>query len=680
MKNQKMSLKITVAITAVVTICIFLLWLAANKSMQAVMKESEMENLYASLNAQTNIIEEYLTRQEQMLMAYSKTPEVINFLKDPTNAEKRKKAQEYTELYYAGLNNWEGLYIAEWDAHVIAHSNPQVVGMITREGEALKDLQNRMTEENRFYNAGIIVSPASQKLVLSLYCPVFDKDGKTIIGYVGGGPFADDLKVKWMSMENQGARYAMLNVKTGNYIFDEDASLMATEIQDEMLLSIISMLQADESQLTGNKEYRDKEEGRSLAVYQSIPEYGWVIVSCNSEDNIYAAANASMRILTIICVAFDLLIAVLSWMLIRINTRPLKYVEESIIQLKGLKLEKQHKLDKYINCRSEIGQIATALDSLYDSLKDIASTLNHCSDSLTQSAGKMSDSSKVLIQCVEENSNTTEEFARHTTSITDMVRRVDGEVGQIAGVVSAVESRIQIGTERSGELSDKVSQMKENVSSSLKVISQRIEENKKAIEEVMGNLQSLTRIDEMATQILDITSQTNLLSLNASIEAARAGEAGKGFAVVAGEIGNLANSSSATATEIQSICNETKENVSEIKTCFDNIVSFMQSDVQAQFEDFAKATDEYYTSIEEIQAIIKDIEGSSNTFVEVVSNIRDQIEEVQNLPGSEAVSTEDILGKVEQIEKMTEELSVMVNVNRDNAISIREICSRFSAY
>lgn len=200
-----------------------------------------MENLYASLNVQTNIIEEYIYHQEDMLSAFSYATEVIEFLKNPTDEECRQKAQEYTEVYFSRLNNWEGLYIGEWDTHVIAHSNPDVVGMTTREGEPLKQLQNEMLSRNGLYNAGIIVSPASQKLILSLYCPVFDYDGKTILGYVGGGPFAEELEVLLSSVEDEATNYYMINVLSEMYIFAEDSALMATRIDDPMLRSLLPL-------------------------------------------------------------------------------------------------------------------------------------------------------------------------------------------------------------------------------------------------------------------------------------------------------------------------------------------------------------------------------------------------------------------------------------------------------
>lgn len=90
-----------------------------------------------------------------------------------------------------------------------------------------------------------------------------------------------------------------------------------------------------------------------------------------------------------------------------------------------------------------------------------------------------------------------------------------------------VEEQIQNGEEHSEQLLQQVAEMQQNATLSLEKTNGAIDSNKKSIADAIANLNSLTKIDEMANQILDITSQTNLLSLNASIEAARAGEAGK---------------------------------------------------------------------------------------------------------------------------------------------------------
>lgn len=182
----------------------------------------------------------------------------------------------------------------------------------------------------------------------------------------------------------------------------------------------------------------------------------------------------------------------------------------------------------------------------------------------------------------------------------------------------------------------------------------------------------------MAKQILDITNQTNLLSLNASIEAARAGEAGRGFNIVAGEIGNLANSSHQTATAIQAICEETRANISLVQECFDNILEFLEKDVTSQFAGFVSATNEYNDSIAQIQEIIQEMSECSDIFARSVNDIQKQIDHVQDNPDDAQVHTDTVLEKVEQTRKTTEDLADIVKVNEENASSIREIMARFS--
>ncbi len=679
-KNRKMRTPLTGVITAVTIVCITLLYISTRSGMTSLMKKSALENMKAELKAQTTLIEEFVEHQEDLLKEYSVNPIIAEFLKAPEDEELQKEVQAYTEKYYAGLNNWEGLYVGEWNTHVIAHSNPKVVGITTREGEGLKQLQNSMTSADGLYNAGIIVSPASQKLTLSMYCPVYDNTGKKILGYVGGGPFADHLKGildELSGEDNETIKYSMINVLSKGYIFDEDESLIAQEIQDSMLLEVIDNISKTGAD-TGVLQCKDEAGNDYVVSYQYDAEHGWAVVSRDSEKHLYAEVYQTMAELGILCIISCIMIAVLSWVFIFISTKPLVYVTNALLELKNLKLTKDARLKKYINCKSEVGQIATALDSLSDSFIEIVDTLGSCSDSLTDSATKMTEFSGILVNNVQENANETEQFAEHTEKINEAVNQVDSEIAEIAEVVSQVETKIQVGSERSTELMDQVLQMRQIASTSLSTTKTKIEENSYAIHDAMVNLQSLTQIDEMAKQILDITSQTSMLALNASIEAARAGEAGRGFAVVAGEMSNLANSSSQTASQIQAICNETRENIAKVQECFDNIIAFMQNDIKTQFEDFVYATNEYNTSITQIQGIITDISDCSGVFGETVSNIRSQIDHVQRNPEENRVSTKDILLKVEQTKQTTEDLTDVVRVNENNANSIRKIVGRFS--
>ncbi len=679
MKNFKMSTIITAIISVVAAVCILLLYLVASGSMMRTMRDTAVDNMQTSLEARAAIIEEYVDKAENLLISYSKAPVVVELLKAPGDAGAVKAAQAYTEDFYAGLKGWEGIYIAEWDTHVLAHSDPAVVGIITRQGEPLKQLQDAMTAANGIYNTGIIISPASQKLALSLYCPVYDTDGRTILGYVGGAQFADSLKtlLDGLSVKGmEGARNYMINTATGVHIFDEDEKRMAMPIEDNMLQAVVMSVTG--GGVNGNMEYISGEGVKSIAVYQAMQKRGWAVVLSDSQNEIYRDAYASRNILAMICMGAYGLIVLLAWISVKLCVKPLEVVRKSIISMKNLELKAPNELDRYVGGRSETGQIASAMGSLYDTLRRIVSTLQNCTDSLNHSTGTMNDATRTLIEYVGDNSATTEELAAGIVTTNEAIGNVVAEIEKISELVGYVAEKVRVGDHKSRQLIQTSENMKKMAGSALRESGEKIRRNRGNIENAMVNLQSLTRVNDMAQQILDIADQTNLLSLNASIEAARAGEQGKGFAVVAQEIGKLAADSSATAKQISQICQEINGNIADVQNCVDDIISFMEGDVSKRFQEFVDIANEYGISVANIRSAMGEIEESSEGFEASIISIRDRMGVIQTASRENEEGVDEIVSKIERTTMTAEELQKVSKSNRNNAQEISSVVERFS--
>lgn len=679
MKNFKLSTTITVTISVVVAVCMLGLFLFANNSMTTVMKKNSMDNMKTSLESRQKVIEDYVNNAEDQLVSYSKGIEIVKLLENPTDSEIQKKAQKYTEDYYKELSGWEGIYAGEPNTHVIVHNNPKIVGMTTRKGEALKQLQDAMKESDRLYNAGIIVSPASKKLTLSMYCPVYK--GDEMIGYVGGGPFGEQLQKSLDALKVEGldnASFTMINTKTNTYIFSKDSKKIAKEIKDPMLLNISESAKKGAGNQVHEIDYKDADGKDCVGVYRVLNDRGWAVVMTDTEDEIFAMANTNRNTLGFICLGSFLLIMLLTYVVIRFCLNPLKVAENAILNLKDLKLNKDEKIEKYVNGKSEIGHIATAIDSLYRTFDAIIDTLNSCSVSLLKSAEKITSSSEELYDCVGDNAATVEQVVAGVTLTEEAVEQVGKEIGRISELVSDVGRKVSDGSERSEELIQEVQKMKDTANQSLDANREKMVWNENNIEKAMKELQSLSRINEMVDRILEITSQTNLLSLNASIEAARAGEAGKGFAVVASEIGNLALSSSETATEIQTICKDANKNIDYVRQCFVSILDYWKTDVTKQFTDFIEMSNEYSTSIGSIEELIRGIQNVTDSVSDGVVAICNQMERVEGATEENSQGMERIIDKIETTKTSAEAISSVTHENQKNAEEIRDIVKKFT--
>ena len=674
---KKMSTSIAMIITGVTIVCVLILFVISNSNMTAAMRSTAENNIITSLDSKTQIIDEYISSAETSLYAFSQSGEIKEFLKDPTNESKKAVAQAYTEKYHEALGNWEGIYLCSWESEVLTHSNAGAVGMIMREGDSLKSLQDSITAAGHgVYNTGILVSPASGNQVISMYAPVFD--GENIIGFVGGATLAQGMKdildaAKIAGLEN--AEYSLINLNKGIYIFDKDETLINTEVEKEPLLAI--MEEAKSGVEKDTVEYQ--EDGQSyFSVYKMLGNRGWLLVIRDTETEIFGLVKSSQIILGIVCLITIILIAAISYIFIGIKINPLTRVTKAIDKLEKLDLQQDEKLEKYAARKDEVGQIAKALISLGETFRNIVETLDNCSASLTVSSDTMGDVSRELMSSVESDSATTEELSAGIINTNESISNMTSEVSRMKDMANHIETCVQKSNSDSEDLTRAAKDMNAMANESMESSVEKIAQTREKVEEAITELQALNKINDMATQILDITSQTNLLSLNASIEAARAGESGRGFAVVADEIGKLAKDSSETVSQIQGICEAANKSIEKVRDCFSDIMGFLETDMAQKFASFADISKEYEKVVAQIKDSIDTIEETTSEFVESVSNIMEQVDTISAASTDNAQGVDELIHKNDETVSHVDQVVTSAKENKENAEKLSEIINRFT--
>lgn len=680
MKRGKLGLgtKITICVLLMQTVVMGAMVLFVGNAITGNTRKSTTNNMETVVEERSRIIENYVQEMENVLTAYSRAGEIQAILKNPTDPAAQAAAQAYTEKFSADVHNLEGFYVSEWNTHVLAHTNAAVVGITTREGDPLKALQDAMLAADGVYNTGIIISPASGQQIVSMYRAVFDENGNPI-GLVGGGVFTTGLVELLDSLTMQGmenAEYCMVNVTNGQYIFCEDSEAVGTEVQAEYLQSLCSSYAGVTENAMGFREY--KEDGQdNIATYYYMADRGWLFIVSDDAAEIFAGTTSLKRIMMVFSISALVVMLIVSVIIIKGFLSPMGAIEESIVALQNFDVADNPKIRKHTGRGDELGSIAAATDGLIGSLQSISDTLNDCSRSLNEKAESMHVSSLSLADGTSDNIAVTEQLSASMENTNTLIRNVNAEIDSINQLMITIIHGIEASVGTSSEVIGSASEMKQQADFAYQNGEKKLEETKEAIGEAIEKLKNLTKINELAAEILSIAGKTNLLSLNASIEAARAGEAGKGFAVVAGSIADLAETSKSTASSIQDICGEANNSIATVNGCFDSIISFIEQDVVVQFKGFAEKSTDYSEAVGQIKDKLDEMLDAVRSLQMSVAQISDNAADVSVIMGENQTAIGAIIEKNETTAVIAGKTQEQSMENKEMADHLEEIVGKF---
>ena len=158
-QKKKVAYRITSCIMALQIVIFAVLYIFMSRTITGNIRSNTIDSMKTIVDDRSQIIESYVREAESHLTAYSRAGEITDLLLHPTDSSAAAAAQKYTEKFSGDIDRLEGIYASEWDTHVLAHTNKDVVGITTREGDPLKQLQD--ATKTRWTLSGALLATCS---------------------------------------------------------------------------------------------------------------------------------------------------------------------------------------------------------------------------------------------------------------------------------------------------------------------------------------------------------------------------------------------------------------------------------------------------------------------------------------------------------------------------------------
>lgn len=475
-----------------------------------------------------------------------------------------------------------------------------------------------------------------------------------------------------VKLEGMDSAYMYVVQNDGTMLYHPTKEKVGQPVENAVIKGVVQQLQDGKKPGTTVVEY-DFNGTTKYSAYTILNNENILVLTADESEALAGITTVTGVAVGIIAIVV-LIAIIISFIMGRRLMRPLVKVSTIIEDVANGNIEADFSVVKESN--DEIGLIIEKMKELTQSLGSIVGKIRNSSDTMSSNSYELNDTSSQTLAANNEISKAVEDVAEGSTGMAASISKINenllemsNETKDINASVDEIKNQTVAVQDSSKIMNDKIKSMQDSshkMDEGISAISKRIETVNTTVD----------KVSNIVSVIEEISSETNLLSLNASIEAARAGDAGKGFAVVAQEIRVLSDN---TNTELENIKQIISSLVEECRYCVQASGTIVEDNAK-QKEEIKAVLDEFGLLDEQIQKTAEkadEIEELVTAMIELNDDITKSSNSLTDVSAANAAATEEMNANIEELNAMMHGVSEMAEHMNDESDGLKEALSFF---
>ncbi len=476
-----------------------------------------------------------------------------------------------------------------------------------------------------------------------------------------------------VKLEGMDSAYMYVVQNDGTMLYHPTKEKVGQPVENAVIKGVVQQLQDGKKPGTTVVEY-DFNGTTKYSAYTILNNENILVLTADESEALAGITTVTGVAVGIIAIVV-LIAIIISFIMGRRLMRPLVKVSTIIEDVANGNIEADFSVVKESN--DEIGLIIEKMKELTQSLGSIVGKIRNSSDTMSSNSYELNDTSSQTLAANNEISKAVEDVAEGSTGMAASISKINenllemsNETKDINASVDEIKNQTTAVQDSSKIMNDKIKSMQDSshkMDEGISAISKRIETVNTTVD----------KVSNIVSVIEEISSETNLLSLNASIEAARAGDAGKGFAVVAQEIRVLSDN---TNTELENIKQIISSLVEECRYCVQASGTIVEDNAK-QKEEIKAVLDEFGSLDEQIQKTAEkadEIEELVTAMIELNDDITKSSNSLTDVSAANAAATEEMNANIEELNAMMHGVSEMAEHMNNESDGLKEALSFFN--